>query len=160
MKILYFDTNSLLFSNGYIRADQDRYKRYKKWQAAPTIPLCKLISPDTISLNKLREAAAYSGLKLFPLDSRYPRDFFINEGLISKDELAPEIKISVRLGSSDPLRRMLAHAENLAAEWYICGDLEVSQLLDLYPSRFLKSASGEGVNCELVAKIKALKPNC
>ncbi|WP_236612180.1 MULTISPECIES: hypothetical protein [Vibrio] len=121
------------------------------------MPLCKLISPDIIGLNKLREAAAYSGLKLFPLDARYPRSFFINEDLISNDELAPEVTTSVRMGNSDPLRRMLAHAQNLEAVWYVCGDLEQSALLEASPNRYLKSAFGEGVNNELLAKIRALK---
>ncbi len=160
MRILDFDPTSLMFSNRYLSADQARYNKYEKWRATPTVPLWKLIPPDIVGLNKLREAAVYSGLKLFPLDSRYPRDFFINEGLISNDELAPEVKITVRLGSSDPLRRMLAHAEQLIAEWYVCGDMEASILLEAYPNRYLTSAFGDGVNAELITSIHRLRLDC
>lgn len=106
------------------------------------MPLWKLIPPDIVGLNKLSEAAVYSGLKLFPLGSRYSRGFFINEGLISNDELAPEVKVTVRLERSEPLRRMLAHAEQIVAEWYVCADMEASDLLEAYPKRYLTSALG------------------
>ncbi|MEF1306597.1 hypothetical protein QTO17_32535, partial [Vibrio owensii] len=58
---------------------------------------------------------------------------------------------------NNPVRRMIAHAHSLNAQWYVCGDVGSEELLQHYPDRYLRSESGKGVTSELISKIRALK---
>lgn len=156
MKILYFDTFSLFYSQHYIRNDNDALIAYKEWRDSPHDNLLKVVRPDIKGIETLRGAAIESGFKLYPLGTRYTRAAFIENGLMSEGDLAPDRVLKLRIGDSDPIRRMIAHSQHLNAKWYVCGDIG-SEYSHTVRSRHLTSAFGYGVTDELIIKVGALK---
>ncbi len=118
-----------------------------------------MVKPDPKGVNRLRSAALEAGLLLYPLGPYYTRELLIEYGVFSQDALAPEAELPFKMGmdDSDPVRRLIAHAHRLNAEWYVCGDTGSKELFQPYPERYLSSRFGEGVTRELVAKILKLK---
>jgi len=116
----------------------------------------KLVTASAPSTDKLRRAAIESGFKLYPLGTRYTRSLFIANRLFDERELAPDKILNIRMGDSDPIRRMIAHSQALEAVWYVCGDA-YSEILSASPERYLTSIFGLGVTDELITKIRALK---
>ena len=129
---------------------------YEGWRNKSPTNLLKAVRPDLAGIDKFRRAAIESGFKLYPLGTRYTRSLFIVNRLFDEKELAPDKILSIRIGDNDPIRRMLAHSQELEATWYVCGDAD-SEILSAFPERYLKSIFGLGVTDELIAKIYALK---
>lgn len=159
VRILYFDTRSLLYSHQYIHSDESVHAAFEKWVKTPSTMLLKMVKPDPKGVNRLRSAALEAGLLLYPLGPYYTRELLIEYGVFSEDALAPEAELPFKMGmdDSDPVRRLIAHAHRLNAEWYVCGDTGSKELFQPYPERYLSSRFGEGVTRELVAKILKLK---
>ncbi|EGR0082922.1 hypothetical protein C4G56_RS17375 [Vibrio parahaemolyticus] len=159
MKILYFDTRSLLYSHQYIHSDESVHAAFEEWVKTPSTTPLKMVKPDPKGINRLRSAAIEAGLLLYPLGTHYTRELLIENGVFGEDELAPEAELPFRMGmdDSDPVRQMIAHAHRLKAEWYVCGDTGSKELLQPYPERYLSSEFGEGVTSELIDKIISLK---
>ncbi|MEF1250868.1 hypothetical protein QTO09_27125 [Vibrio owensii] len=132
---------------------------YKEWFNTRTKTLLEMVEPDFQAIGNLRDAASEAGLLLYPLGSCYDREYFIEHGVFSCNELAPETELPFRIKMDDnnPVRRMIAHAHSLNAQWYVCGDVGSEELLQHYPDRYLRSESGKGVTSELISKIRALK---
>ncbi|EJE4176584.1 hypothetical protein [Vibrio vulnificus] len=158
MQTLYFDTFSLFYSEQYIGSDKNVSQAYEKWRCSSPANLLEVVTPDLVGIKKLRKAAVESGFKLYPLGTRYTRQLFIEGELFVEDELAPDIALSIRMDDSDPIRRMLAHAQATNSTWYVCGDC-YSEILDAYSGRCLTSTFGKGVTTELISKITALGHN-
>ncbi|MEZ8064303.1 MULTISPECIES: hypothetical protein [Vibrio] len=156
MKILYFDTFSLFYSQQYMENNPSVSEAYEGWRNKSPTNLLKAVRPDLAGIDKLRRAAIESGFKLYPLGTRYTRSLFIVNRLFDERELAPDKILSIRMGDNDPIRRMLAHSQELEATWYVCGDA-ASEILSASPKRYLTSIFGLGVTDELIAKIYALK---
>ncbi|MDT3847786.1 MAG: hypothetical protein RPT12_12650 [Vibrio anguillarum] len=106
-----------------------------------------------------KNAASESGLLLYPLGTFYDRSYLIEHGVFSADELAPDTELPFRMqmDDNDPVRRMIAHAHGLNAQWYACGEIGSEELLQPYPERHLRSEFGKGVTSELLAQILRLK---
>ncbi|CAH7449964.1 conserved hypothetical protein [Vibrio chagasii] len=156
MKILYFDTFSLFYSQQYITSDKNISLAYERWRNSSSVNLLKAVKPDLYGISKLRRAAIESGFKLYPLGTRYNRALFIGNNLLSDADLAPDTTLTVRLGDNDPIRRMIAHSHKLKATWYFCGDV-APEAASTCSARHLKSTFGLGVTDELITKIRALK---
>lgn len=156
MRILYFDTFSLFYSQQYIENNQSVSHAYEEWRKNSPTNLLKAVRPDLAGIDKLRRSAIESGFKLYPLGTRYTRSLFVANKLFDERELAPDKILNIRMGDSDPIRRMIAHSQALEAVWYVCGDA-YSEILSAFPERYLKSIFGLGVTDELIAKIHALK---
>ncbi len=156
MKILYFDTSSLFYSQSYIKSNERVLLAYEKWRTNPRTNLLKVVKPDLICVEKLRSAAIESGFKLYPLGNQYKRSLFIECGLFAEDELAPDRALNLHIGDNDPIRKMIAHSQALEATWYLCGDA-ASEILSFYPEQHLTSTFGLGVTDELIHKIRATK---
>lgn len=79
--------------------------------------------------------------------------------MFSADELAPDTELPFRMqmDDNDPVRRMIAHAHGLNAQWYACGEIGSEELLQPYSERHLRSEFGKGVTSELLAQILRLK---
>ncbi|WP_367859174.1 hypothetical protein [Vibrio parahaemolyticus] len=159
VKILYFDTRSLLYSHQYIHSDESVHAAFEEWIKTPSTMLLKMVKPDPKGIHRLRSAALEAGLLLYPLGTYYTRELLIENGVFDEDELAPEAELPfrMRMDDSDPVRQLIAHAHRLKAEWYVCGDTGSKELFQPYPERYLSSRFGEGVTRELVAKILTLK---
>ncbi|SHO58748.1 hypothetical protein [Vibrio quintilis] len=159
MKILYFDVLSLFYSNEYFHHNGSVHAKYKEWFNTRTKTLLEMVEPDFQAIDKLRNAASEAGLLLYPLGSSYDREYLIEHGVFSSDELAPETELPFRMQMDDnnPVRRLIAHAYGLNAQWYVCGEIGSEELLQPYPERHLRSEFGKGVTSELIAKIRALK---
>ncbi|MBC7001716.1 hypothetical protein BIZ37_04020 [Photobacterium sp. BZF1] len=158
MKILYFDARSLFYSHCYINSSQTIKESFEAWCTTTLKTPLSSVPPDPESISRISDAAQKAGLLLYPLGTRYTRRELISERVFHRDALAPDIKLAfrVRMDDSDPIRRMLAHANALGAEWYVCGDTGSKELLTQYPERYLESKFGEGVTNELVRKILSL----
>ncbi|CAH7216244.1 conserved hypothetical protein [Vibrio chagasii] len=156
MKILYFDTFSLFYSQQYIKNNQSVSYAYEAWRNDSHTNLLKAVIPDLVGIAKLRRAAIESGFKLYPLGTRYTRSLFIANRLFDEIDLAPDKVLNMRMGDNDPIRRIIAHSQALEATWYVCGDA-ASEVLSAYPERYLTSVFGLGVTDELISKIYALK---
>jgi hypothetical protein len=132
MKILYLDVFSLLRS--------------------------KSASIDIESAQKLANAAKEANLMLYPTQSRYTRDWLVENKIFESNILAPDVATSrsSRLDDSNAVRHLRAHAHALEAEWWVCGDFDGDELLADYRDRYLSSKFGAGVTDELIAKIKML----
>ncbi len=159
MKILYFDMLSLFYSNEYFHRNANVHAKYKEWFNTRTKTLLELVEPDFNAIDKLRNAASEAGLLLYPLGACYDRAYFIEHGVFSTDELAPETELPFRMQMDDnnPVRRMIAHAYRLNAQWYVCGEIGSEELLQPYPERHLRSEVGKGVTSQLISKIRDLK---
>lgn len=70
MKILYFDTFSLFYSQQYIENNQSVSHAYEEWRKNSPTNLLKAVRPDLAGIDKLRRAAIESGFKLYPLGTR------------------------------------------------------------------------------------------
>lgn len=156
MKILYFDTLSLFYSQQYIRNDKSVSRAYEEWRNSSSTNILEHIKPDVIGIERLRIAAIESGFKLYPLSNRYSRSLFIKRKLFAESDLAPDRVLNMRMGDNDPIRRMIAHSHTLEATWYVCGDA-ASEILSAYPGRHLASVFGLGVTDDLISKIRALR---
>lgn len=159
MKILYFDMLSLFYSNEYFHHNASIHAKYKEWFNTRTKTLLEMVEPDFQAIGNLRDAASEAGLLLYPLGSCYDREYLIEHGVFTGDELAPETELSFRthMDDNNSVRQMLAHAHSLNAQWYVCGDVGSEELLQPYPDRHLRSEFGKGVTSELIAKIRGLK---
>ncbi|HBC3855491.1 TPA: hypothetical protein KD866_000850 [Vibrio parahaemolyticus] len=159
MKILYFDMLSLFYSDEYFHHNASVHDKYKDWFSTRTKTLLEMVEPDFQAIDKLRRAASEADLLLYPLGTRHTRKCFIENGVFTGDELAPEAELPFRthMDDNNSVRRMLAHAHSLKAQWYVCGDVGSEELLQPYPDRHLRSEFGKGVTSELIAKIRGLK---
>ncbi|HDY7974057.1 TPA: hypothetical protein ACF311_004757 [Vibrio parahaemolyticus] len=159
MKILYFDTLSLLYSNQYINRKESLYAAFDEWLKTRSTTLLKMVRPDSNAVDGLRSATSEAGLLLYPLGTRHTRTCFIENGVFTGDELAPETELPFRthMDDNNSVRQMLAHAHSLKAQWYVCGDVGSEELLQHYPGRYLRSEFGKGVTSELISKIRGLK---
>ncbi|MCG9650693.1 hypothetical protein L1D24_19290 [Vibrio brasiliensis] len=156
MKILYFDTHSLFYSQRYLNSDAKLSLAYDEWKAKPSVSLLKSIEPDYAGIESLKKAAIEAGFQLYPLGTRYSRSVLIECELFTEDELAHDVTLRIRMGDKDPIRRVIAHASKLNAKWYICGDYGPTESLDAYKERCFSSSFGEGVTPELLSQIRAL----
>ena len=159
MKILYFDMLSLFYSNEYFHSNASAHAKYKEWFNTRTKTLLEMVKPDSQAIDKLINAASEAGLLLYPLGTFYNRAYLIEQGVFSSDELAPETELPFRMQMDDnnPVRRMIAHAYALNAQWYVCGEIGSEELLQPYPERYLSSEFGKGVTSQLISKICGLK---
>nr|WP_206760885.1 hypothetical protein [Vibrio vulnificus] len=159
VKILYFDMLSLFYSNEYFHHNASVHANYKDWFNTRTKTLLEMVEPDFQAIDKLRSATSEAGLLLYPLGTFYNRSYLIEHGVFTGDELAPETELPFRthMDDNNSVRKMLAHAHSLNAQWYVCGDVGSEELLQHYPDRYLRSESGKGVTNELISKIRALK---
>lgn len=150
---------SLFYSNEYFHSNASARAKYKEWFNTRTKTLLEMVVPDSQAIDKLRDAASEAGLLLYPLGTFYNRAYLIEQGMFSSDELAPETELPFRMQMDDnnPVRRMIAHAYALNAQWYVCGEVGSEELLQPYPDRHLRSEFGKGVTSELIAKISDLK---
>ncbi|EGQ7796069.1 hypothetical protein [Vibrio parahaemolyticus] len=160
MKILYFDTLSLLYSNQYIHSKESLYAAFDEWLKTRATTLLKMVRPDSNAVDGLRSAASEAGLLLYPLGTRHTRTCFIENGVFTGDEFAPDTELPFRthMDDNNSVRQMLAHAHSLKAQWYVCGDVGSEELLQHYLDRYLRSEFGKGVTSELISKIRGLKP--
>ncbi|WP_347361748.1 hypothetical protein [Vibrio vulnificus] len=159
MKILYFDTLSLLYSNQYINRKESLYAAFDEWLKTRSTTLLKMVRPDSNAVDGLRSATSEAGLLLYPLGTRHTRTCFIENGVFTDDELAPDTELPFRthMDDNNSIRQMLAHAHSLKAQWYVCGDVGSEELLQHYPGRYLRSEFGKGVTSELISKIRCLE---
>ena len=159
MKILCFDTLSLLYSDEYFQRNASVHTKYQEWFHTRTNTLLEMVEPDFQAIAKLKNAASESGLLLYPLGTFYNRSYLIEHGVFSADELAPDTELPFRMqmDDNDPVRRMIAHAHGLNAQWYACGEIGSEELLQPYSERHLRSKFGKGVTSELLAQILRLK---
>ncbi|HDY7718956.1 TPA: hypothetical protein RQK05_000892 [Vibrio vulnificus] len=156
MKILYFDTHSLFYSQRYLNSNAKLSLAYDEWKAKPSVSLLKSIKPDYVGIESLKRTAIEAGFRLYPLGTQYSRSVLIEYGLFTEEELAHDVTLSIRMGDNDPIRRMIAHASKLNAKWYICGDYGPIELVDAYKDRCFSSSFGKGVTAELLSQIRAL----
>ncbi|WP_412497718.1 hypothetical protein [Vibrio furnissii] len=159
MKILYFDMLSLFYSNEYFHRNASVHTKYKEWFNTRTKTLLEMVVPDFQAIGNLRDAASDAGLLLYPLGSCYDREYLIEHGVFSCDELAPETELPFRMqmDDNDPVRRMIAHAYALNAQWYFCGEIGSEELWKPYHERYLHSELGKGVTEELIIQIRSLR---
>lgn len=159
MKILYFDVISLLYPNRYVDSSPELQAAYDRYKCGSTTSLLENVTPDIQGVKKLQKAAQQSGLFLYPAGSRLTRDDFIGCDIFDEDVFAPDIDISAKiaLDDGDPIRRLIAHAGALGAEWYICGDVTAEKLQHPFQERYLSSIYGEGVTDDLVHQILSMK---
>ncbi len=159
VKVLYFDVLSLFYSNEYFHRNASVHAKYKEWFNTRTKTLLEMVEPDYQAIEKLRNAASEAGLLLDPLGAFYNRSYLIEHGVFSTDELAPDTELPFRMqmDDNDPVRRMIAHANGLNAQWYVCGETGSEELLQPYSERYLRSEIGKGVTSELLYKIRGLK---
>ncbi|WP_440878439.1 hypothetical protein [Vibrio natriegens] len=159
MKVLYFDMLSLFYSNEYFHRNVSVHAKYKEWFNTRTKTLLEMVEPDCQAIEKLRNAASEAGLLLYPLGTFYNRAYLIEHGVFSTDELAPDTELPFRMQTddNDPVRRMIAHAHGLNAQWYVCGEIGSEELLQPYSERYLRSEFGKGVTSKLIYKIRGLK---
>ncbi|MDE1239838.1 hypothetical protein [Vibrio aestuarianus] len=159
MKILYFDTLSILYSNQYINCNENLYAVFDEWLKTRSTTLLKMVKPDPQAIDDLRRAASEADLLLYPFGTRHTRTCFIESGVFTGDELAPETELPFKthMDDNNSVRQMLAHAHSLKAQWYVCGDIGSEELLQHYPDRYLRSEFGKGVTSELISKIRGLK---
>jgi hypothetical protein len=159
VKILYFDMLSLFYSNEYFHHNASVHAKYKDWFSTRTKTLLEMVEPDFQAIDKLRNATSEAGLLLYPLGTFYNRTYLIENSVFPTDELAPdtELPFRMKMDDNDPVRRMIAHAHGLNAQWYVCGEISSEELLQPYPERYLRSEFGKGVTTELIAKILRLK---
>lgn len=158
MKTLYIDILSLFYSNEYFHRNARVHAKYKDWFNTRTKTLLEMVEPDPQAIDKLRSAASEAGLLLYPLGTFYSRAYLIEQGVFSSDELAPETDLPFRMQMDDnnPVRRMIAHAYRLNAQWYVCGEIDSEELLQSYPERYLHSEFGKGATSQLISKIRGL----
>nr|WP_206211635.1 hypothetical protein [Vibrio sp. V22_P2S10T140] len=149
----------MLYSNEYFQRNASVHTKYKEWFHTRTKTLLEMVEPDFQAIAKLKNAASESGLLLYPLGIFYDRSYLIEHGVFSADELAPDTELPFRMqmDDNDPVRRMIAHAHGLNAQWYACGEIGSEELLQPYPERHLRSEFGKGVTSELLAQILRLK---
>lgn len=159
MKVLYFDVLSLFYSNEYFHRNASVRAKYKEWFNTRTKTLLEMVEPDYQAIEKLRNSASEAGLLLYPLGAFYNRSYLIEHGVFSTDELAPDTELPFRMqmDDNDPVRRMIAHAHGLNAQWYVCGEIGSEELLQPYSEHYLRSEFGKGVTSELIYKIRGLK---
>ena len=159
MKVLYFDVLSLFYSNEYFHRNASVRAKYKEWFNTRVKTLLEMVEPDCQAIEKLRNAASEAGLLLYPLGTFYNRAYLIKHGVFSSDELAPDTELPFRMqmDDNDPVRRMIAHAHGLNAQWYVCGEIGSEELLQPNSERYLRSEFGKGVTSELIYKIRDLK---
>lgn len=159
MKILYFDVLSLFYSNEYFHRNASIHAKYKEWFNTRTKTLLEMVEPDCQAIENLRNAASEAGLLLYPLGAFYNRSYLLEHGVFSTDELAPDTELPFRMqmDDNDPVRRMIAHAHGLNAQWYVCGEIGSEELLQPYSERYLRSEIGKGVTSKLIYKIRGLK---
>lgn len=159
MKVLYFDALSLFYSNEYFQRNASVHAKYKKWFDTRTKTLFEMVEPDYQAIEKLRKASSEAGLLLYPLGAFYNRAYLIEHGVFSTDELAPDTELPFRMHMNDydPVRRMIAHAYGLNAQWYVCGEIGSDERLQPYSGRYLRSGFGKGVTSELISQIRSLK---
>lgn len=159
MKVLYFDTLSLLYSNECFQRNASVHTKYKEWFDARTRTLFEIVEPDYQAIEKLRNASSEAGLLLYPLGAFYNRAYLIEHGVFSTDELAPDTELPFRMHMNDydPVRRMIAHEYGLKAQWYVCGEIVSDERLQPYSGRYLRAEFGKGVTSELISQIRSLK---
>lgn len=159
MRILYFDTRSLLYSNNYLNSHPDLYETYNNHRFSSVSLFLQNVAPDPVSLSRLSNAAQSAGLLLYPTGIRFTRNLLIEHGLFDSKAIAPDINLPIRMqigDDTDPFRRLLAHAHTLAADWYVCGEVACPEQMESFPGHFLESAFGDGVTEELTDFIRAL----
>ncbi|RJX74287.1 hypothetical protein DZ860_03910 [Vibrio sinensis] len=159
MKIIYFDTFSLLYSHQYVAANESVACAIEAHRFKPAQLFIQNVQPDLEAAKKLEASALKSGCLLFPTGNYYTKDLFIENNIFSEQSFAPEVDLSrrVKLDDSNSVRRLIAHAHLLEAEWFVCGDIGFEELLSAFPHRYLRSKFGEGVSAELLEKIDQLK---
>lgn len=159
MKILYFDTLSLLYSNECFQRDASVHTKYKEWFDAHTRTLFEKVEPDYQAIEKLRNASSEAGLLLCPVGAFYNRAYLIEHGAFSTDELAHDTALPFRMHMNDydPVRQMIAHAYGLNAQWYVRGEIGSDERLHPYSGRYLRAEFGKGVTSELISQIHSLK---
>ncbi len=159
MKILYFDTISLLYSTGYLNRHPDVCKSYNIHRLSSVSLFLQNVAPDPVSLSRLTHSAQSAGILLYPTGNRFTRSLLIEHGLFDDKAIAPDtnLPIQMRLGDdTDPFRRLLAHAHTLAADWYVCGDVAWPEQMESFPGHFLNSGFDDGVTEELTYLIRTL----
>lgn len=159
MKILYFDTSSLLYSSSYLNSHPDICESYKHYQFSSVSLFLKNVAPDSVSLGRLTNAAQLAGILLYPTGTRFTRNLLIEHGLFDEKVIAPDTNLPIRMqigDDRDPFRRLLAHAHALSADWYVCGDVAFPEQIESFPGHFLESEFGEGVTEELAHFISLL----
>ncbi|EOE4713458.1 hypothetical protein ACKC6U_003416 [Vibrio vulnificus] len=159
MKILYFDTLSLFYSNEYFQLNASVHTKYKEWFDTRIKTLFEIVEPDYQAIEKLRNVSSEAGLLMYPLGAFYNRVYLIEHGVFSTDELAPDTELPFRMhmDDNDLVRRMIAHAYGLNAQWYVCGEIGSDERLQPYSGRYLRSEFGKGVTSELISQIRSLK---
>lgn len=159
MKILYFDTRSLLYSSRYLNSHPDICESYNHYRLSSVSLFLQNVAPDPVSLGRLTNAAQLAGILLYPTGTRFTRNLLIKHGLFDDKTIAPDTDLPIRMqigDDRDPFRCLLAHAHALAADWYVCGDVAHPEQIESFPGHFLESEFGEGVTEELTHLISTL----
>ncbi len=83
LKVLYFDTLSLFYSNEYFQRNASVHAKYKEWFDTGTKTLFEMLEPDYQAIEKLRNASSDAGLLLYPLGAFYKRAYLIEHGVFN-----------------------------------------------------------------------------
>ncbi|MCR9834225.1 hypothetical protein [Vibrio parahaemolyticus] len=156
MKILYVDIRSILYSNRYLNSIEGLLEQYKLHVIKGADHLLEYVEPDREGAKKIARAANEAGLLIYPTGTRYTRELLIKHNVFCDEQLAPVVQILMRPRDTDALRLLIAHANFLNAEWYVCGDLCSDERAQYIPERYLVSSFEEGVSDELISKITAI----
>ncbi|HGS5804004.1 TPA: hypothetical protein ACMD0U_000258 [Vibrio parahaemolyticus] len=155
LQVLYFDVSSLLLCTDYL--DRHPHMRFitevDNYFAMNHASFLEQVVLDPKGIELLNAFCMKSNIILYPLGTLFPRELLIEQG-IKRECLAPNKSLALRLNDSNPIRRMLAHAYRMNADWRVVGDLCLYDMqLSSYASRYMKTDSASGITENLIREI-------
>lgn len=136
-RVLYFNVVSLLAPSCREQVAQLTI------QFSPDLLEHIVLDQNAVAL--LTEFSQKTSVLLFPLQSRFHREFLIQHGF-EESVLAPDVNYAVRLGDSNEVNHKIAHARAINSDWYIASAKYDKEYLEAhFADRFIE-IDAEGVS--------------
>ncbi|ELF5301496.1 hypothetical protein RBG13_002913 [Vibrio cholerae] len=100
---------------------------------------------DQNAIALLTEFSQKTSVLLFPLQSRFHREFLIQNGF-EDSVLAPDANYTVRRGDMNEVNHRIAHANAINSDWYIASDKYDKKFLEPHLSDRFVEIDAEGVS--------------
>ncbi|HDI3314718.1 TPA: hypothetical protein PMD22_002276 [Vibrio cholerae] len=155
LHVLYFDVVSLLLSTDYLdkHPQMRSITEIENYFSMSHASFLEQVTLDPEGTELLNVFCMNSNVLLYPLGTLFPREFLIKQG-VKREHLASDKRLTLRLNDSNPIRRMLAHAYEMNADWRVVGNLNLYDIqLSSFTGRYIETGSASGVTENLIREI-------
>ncbi|WP_274009322.1 hypothetical protein [Vibrio parahaemolyticus] len=156
LQVLYFDVVSLLLSTNYLdkHPQMRSITEIENYFSMSHASFLEQVTLDPEGTELLNVFCLNSNVRLYPLGTFFPHEFLIKQG-IKREHLASDKRLTLRFNDSNPIRRMLAHAYKMNADWRVVGNLNLYDFqLSSFAGRYIKTDTSSGVTENLIREIE------